>query len=135
MLAILEECLPTVYLAVGHSGCVQLSERHLRVLVIAWEAVPGDLTGQCFALHVFLQHQCFRAGAELDLLGMQLLCQIARLGLSLLNSEHGGISTLLCMASCESTDEAYVPTLCHSARSHCTSSLVTLLSYAAFLAE
>ncbi|CAL5229887.1 g13301 [Coccomyxa viridis] len=38
--------------------------------------------------------------------GVELLCQIARLGLSLLNSEHGGISTLLCMASCESTDEA-----------------------------
>lgn len=84
---------------------------------------------------MFSSTSAIEQGLRLCLLGMQLLCQIARLGLSLLNSEHGGISTLLCMASCESTDEAYVPTLCHSAHSHCTSSLVTLLSYAAFLAE
>ena len=68
------------------------------------------------------------------LLGMQLLCQIARLGLSLLNSEGSGLSTLLCMASCESTDAACVHTLCQSACSHCTSRNVTLLLYAAVLA-
>lgn len=53
------------------------------------------------------------------------MCQIARLGLSLLNSDHHGLSTLVCMASCESTDKQYVHTPCPNARCQCTSCLIT----------
>ena len=35
---------------------------------------------------------------------LQLMCAIARMGLDLLKSGQGGLSTLICMASCSSKD-------------------------------